>query len=82
MTHSDKDLFLQFREHKISMSQLKSRVYMRRFKIDYVTFDDMIPYMDKDWLDEEKKAKFRPIMKQILGENPSPKDLLKELLPH
>jgi len=56
-------------------------VYKRRFKIDYITFDDMIPFMDPDWLDEKKKEKFRPIMKMILGEKPKDSDILKELEP-
>ena len=42
----------------------------------------MIPFMDKDWLDEKQKAKFRPIMKMILGENPKNSDIMKELEPY
>jgi hypothetical protein len=80
--HLDKELFRGFKEHKISVSQLKARVYKRRFKIDYVCFDDIKDELDPKWLDEKEKAKFRPKMKMIFGDNFKSEAILRDLLPH
>ena len=82
LEHSDKELFRNFRDHIISMSQLKARVYKRRFKVDYTCFDDMIKFLDPAWLDEKERAKFRPKMKMIFGENFKPEDVLRSLVPY
>jgi len=80
--HIDKELFRSFKEHKISISQLKARVYKRRFKIDYTCFDDIKEDLDPKWLDEKEKEKFRPKMKMIFGDNYDPEELLRQLQPH
>jgi hypothetical protein len=67
--HLDKELFRGFKEHRLSISQLKARVYKRRFKIDYTCFDDIKDDLDPKWLDPKEKEKFKPKMKMIFGDN-------------
>lgn len=75
--HLDKELFRGFKDGKTSISQLKARVYKRRFKIDYTCFDDIKDELDPKWLDEKEKEKFRPKMKMIFGEHLKDEELLR-----
>lgn len=75
LLHADKDIFKSFRDKQLSMSQLKARVYTRRFKMDYTCFDDIKDLLDPDWVDPKKKAKFAPKMKMIFGDDYTPENL-------
>lgn len=43
--------------------------------MDYTCFDDMKQFLDKDWVDPKKKAKFAPKMKMIFGNDFTPDNL-------
>jgi len=45
---SDKDLFIKFRESKITFNQFKARVYNRLGIINYNTFDDFLETLPPD----------------------------------
>ena len=82
LEHSDKDLFKDFRDHKISLAQLKARVYKRRFKVDYTCFDDIKHLMDPAWIDPKNRAQFAPTMRMIYGDKFKPEDVLRQLEPY
>jgi len=81
LKNADKDLFIKFRDSKISLDQLRARIAERRFNVRYVTLDDVKPKLAPEIL--EGLDEYEPIFKMLYGEGEVPvQEVLKPLAPH
>ena len=82
LEHADKEIFKDLKDNKITMNQFKARIFKRRFKIDYTTFDDIKADLDPAWTDPKNNAEYREMGKMLFGTNFTATDALRGLLPH
>lgn len=81
LKHSDKELFEDFREGKLTVQQYKCKVLRRAFGIKYKVFDDIKEEISPEFTTEEALRKFRPTLNMIYGKNFSEKEVTEPLQP-
>jgi hypothetical protein len=80
--NSDKDLFIKFRDSRLTYDQLRARTAERKCNIVYRCLDDLKQKGDLDPKYYEDIEAFIPYFNMLYGANGTYKDVLRPLEPY